>query len=42
MFLKSADMLKKMKLRNEKMDLVVRLLGRLEELKKALDNISEL
>ena len=41
--MKSIDMLKEMKkLRNEKIDLEVRLLGRLEELKKALDDISEL
>jgi len=41
-FLKLADMLEEMKkLRNEKLDLEVRLLGRLKELKKkALDDIS--
>ena len=42
-FLKSADMLEEMKkLRNEKLNLEVRLLGQLKELKKALDDISEL
>ena len=42
-FLKSADMLEEMKkLRNGKLELELRLLGWLEELKKALDDISEL
>ena len=42
-FLKSSNMLEEMKkMRNDKLDLEVRLLGQLEELKKALDNISEL
>ena len=41
-FLKSADMLDDMKkVRNEEIDLEVRLLGRLEELKNALEDISE-
>ena len=41
-FLKSADMLEEMKkLRNGKLELDLRLLGWLEELKKALNDISE-
>ena len=43
MFLKSADMLEEVKnLRNKKLDMEVRLPGRLKKLKKALDDVSEL
>ena len=43
MFLKSRDMLEVMEgLRRDKAALEVRLLGQLEKLKKALDDISEL
>ena len=39
MFFKSANMPEEVKLHDEKLDLKVRLLGWLEELKKALDDI---